>query len=51
MGVSNQILSTVLSQRPAARRHQRWLSPQEIQKLPMTSPGRRIAVLAGKTLL
>jgi A/G-specific adenine glycosylase len=46
--VTCQILSTFVSQRPAARRHQRWLSPQEIQKLPMTSPGRRIVVLAEK---
>jgi hypothetical protein len=36
------------SQRPAVRRHQRWLSPLEIQKLPMTSPGRKIALLAEK---
>ncbi len=47
--VTCQIVSKLISQRPAARRHQRWLSPQEIQKLPMTSPGRRIALLAEKS--
>ena len=44
------VLSKMMSQRLAVRRHQRWLLPREIQKLPMTSPGRRIARLAEKTL-
>ena len=46
--VTCQILSRMASQRPAVRRHQRWLSPLEIQKLPMTSPGRKIVLLAEK---
>ena len=45
---TNEILSKMASQRPAVRRHQRWLSPLEIQKFPMTSPGRKIALLAEK---
>ena len=44
--VTCRILAKMALQRPAVRRHQRWLSPQEIQKIPMTSPGRKIARLA-----
>ncbi len=48
--ITCSVLSKMISQRPAVRRHQRWLLPREIRKLPMTSPGRRIARLAEKTL-
>jgi adenine-specific DNA glycosylase len=48
--ITCQVLSKMISQRPAVRRHKRWLLPREIQKLPMTSPGRRIARLAEKVL-
>jgi len=44
--VTCRILAKMALQRPAVRRHQRWLSPREIQKIPMTSPGRKIARLA-----
>ena len=48
--ITCRVFSKMMSQRPAVRRHQRWLLPREIQKLPMTSPGRRISHLAEKTL-
>lgn len=49
--ITCQVSSILALQRPAARRHQRWLSLPEIRKLPMTSPGRRIVLLAEKKLL
>jgi len=43
--VSCRVTASDVSSRPRAKRHQRWVRPNELAALAMTAPGRRIAQL------